>query len=93
MKEIIKHINSLRVKYADYMWCENSFCYARDIKLSGLDEHGLALMKQAYREFVPTVKQIVVILRSARAIADMEKTEEIGACHIVESISYRLPKD
>ncbi len=91
--EIIKHINSLRVKYADYMWYENSFNYVRDIKLSGLDEHGLAILKQAYQEFVPTVKQLVIILKSARAIADMEKTEKIEACHIAEGIMYRLPKD
>ncbi len=92
-EEIIKHISSLRIKYADYMWCENSFCYARDIKLKGLDEMSLALMKQAYREFVPTIRQIVIILKSARAIADMEKSEKIDACHIAEGISYRLPKD
>ena len=93
VEEINKHINSLQVKYADYMWCENTFSYVRDIKLLGLDEMSLALMKQAYHEVVPTVKQIVIILKSARAIADMEKTEEIEACHIAEGISYRLPKD
>ncbi len=92
-EEIVKHINSLRIKYADYMWCENSFCYARDIKLSGIDEHGLAILKQAYQEFVPTVKQIVIILKSARAIADMENSEKIEACHIAEGVMYRLPKD
>ncbi len=92
-EDIINHINSLRIMYADYMWCENSFCYARDIKLSGLDKHGLAILKQAYQQFVPTVKQIVIILKSARAIADMEKSEKIDACHIAEGITYRLPKD
>ena len=92
-EEIIKHINSLRIKYADYMWCENSFCYARDIKMAGLDEMSLSLMKQAYQEFVPTIRQIVIILKSARAIADMEKTKKIEAFHIAEGISYRLPKD
>ena len=93
VEEIHKHIRDLRIKYAKYMWCENSFCYARDVKLKGLDEHGIAILKQAYMEFVPTIQQIVVILKSARAIADMEKTKDIDACHIAEAISYRLPKD
>ncbi len=91
--EIVRHINKLKVKYADYMWCENSFCYSRDIKLTGIEQHGLDILKQAYQQFVPTVKQIVIILKSARAIADMEKTEKIEACHIAEGIAYRLPKD
>lgn len=93
VEEIHKHIRDLRIKYADYMWCENSFCYSRDVKLLGIDEMGLSLLKQAYQEFVPTVKQIVIILKSARAIADMEKTKDIEACYIAEGIAYRLPKD
>ena len=92
-EEIINHINSLRIRYADYMWCENSFLYVRDIKLLGLDEMSSALMKQAYRELSLSIKQIIIILRSARAIADMEKTKDIEACHIAEGISYRMPKD
>ncbi len=92
-EEIIKHINSLRIKYADYMWCENSFYYARDVKLSGIDQLGLAILKQAYRELGLSIKQIVIILKSAKAIADMEKTEKIKACHIAEGVMYRMPKD
>ncbi|MBW2649246.1 MAG: hypothetical protein JRC53_05450 [Deltaproteobacteria bacterium] len=93
IEEINKHTRDLRIKYADYMWCENPFCFARDIKLKGLDEMGKALLKQAYQEFTPTVMQIVIILKSARAIANMEKSKKIEACHIAEGIAYRLPKD
>jgi len=92
-REINNHLTDLRIKYATYMWCENSFCFARDIKLKNLDEMGEALLKQAYQEFTPTVMQIVVILKSARAIACMEKSKKIEARHIAEGIAYRLPKD
>ncbi len=93
IEDIHKHISDLRIKYASFMYCENVFCYAQNIKISGVDEMGLAMLKQAYLEFVPTVQQIVIILKSAKAIAEMENSKTIEACHIAEAISYRMPKD
>lgn len=93
IEEIHKHISDLRVKYAKYMYCESVFCYSQNIKISGVDTTGLQILKHFYLEFSPTVQQIVIILKSAKAIAVMEKAEQIEACHIAEAISYRLPKD
>ena len=92
-EDINKHISYLRTKYAEYMYCECVFCYSQNIKFMGLDETCLSFMKSAYTELCLTMFQMVIILKSAKAIADMENVKTIEACHIAEAISYRMPKD
>ena len=54
-----------------------------------LDEESQMLMKQAFDAFGLTARSYDRILKVARTIADLNKSEQILSEHIAEAIQYR----
>jgi magnesium chelatase family protein len=58
-------------------------------KYCKLDESSESLMKQAIDELGLSARAYTRILKVARTIADIEKSEQIQVQHISEAIQYR----
>ncbi len=58
-------------------------------KYAAIDEQSLALLKTAMNRFNLSARAYDRILKVARTIADLEKSEKVQSHHIAEAISYR----
>jgi len=84
--QITKH--QQRLNNVDYLRIEGTLSF-RKFKFKGLSEICIALLKQAYMENFVDVAGLVIALKTAEAIANIENSDKIKPEHIAEALMYR----
>lgn len=92
LREIIKEVHDIQKER--YQGKENSFngrLKGQEIeKYCETSLEGEKLLKRAYEKMNLSVRVYHKILKTARTIADLEKSEKIEVSHISKAVSYRV---
>lgn len=92
IRERVETTRALQQKrFSEWSASTNSEMNGEQIKrFCRLDSACLELMKNAVTRFHVSVRSYYRIIKVARTIADLEKSNDIQATHIAEAIQYRL---
>ena len=84
-----RKIQEERFKGEEGIYCNAQMTPKLITKYAALDEQSLAMIKTAMTRFNLSARAYDRILKVARTIADLDKSENILAHHIAEAIGYR----
>ncbi len=78
-----------RMEAESSIYCNAQMGVAQIRKYCVLDDAANALVRSAYERLGMSARGYDRVLRVSRTIADMDKSEVIGASHVAEAIQYR----